>query len=177
MVSWLLTFVKKLSNYCFYAKHQQRKSAEAPAALTLAFVLTSTSSGETVEDLWSSVHVWRQLLKVVQSVLGIRGLANLSRIIHVSILHFFSVNFFFEDQCPWFLHQYPSYTWACGMLVLADTVWSHRHSQTSEKELLFCFFLLTMSYLLSSSDVVDDDDEGISADTVLVCIIRFITKQ
>ena len=32
-------------------------------------------------------------------------------------------------------------------------------------------------YLLSSSDVVDDDDEGISADTVLACIIRFITKQ
>ena len=34
-----------------------------------------------------------------------------------------------------------------------------------------------MLYLLSSSDVVDDDDEGISADTVLACIIRFITKQ
>ena len=36
---------------------------------------------------------------------------------------------------------------------------------------------ITVSYLLSSSNVVDDDDEGISADTVFVCIIMFITKQ
>ena len=36
---------------------------------------------------------------------------------------------------------------------------------------------LDLLYLLSSSNVVDDDDEGISADTVLAWIIRFITKQ
>ena len=31
-----------------------------------------------------------------------------------------------------------------------------------------------LSYILSSSDVEDDDDEGISADIVLACIKRFI---
>ena len=34
-----------------------------------------------------------------------------------------------------------------------------------------------LSYILSSRDVKDDDDEGISADTVLACIIRFITQK
>ena len=44
---------------------------------------------------------------------------------------------------------------------------------------MLCFLsglgLGLVSYLLSSSDVVDDEE--ISTDTVLVCIIRFITKQ
>ena len=34
--------------------------------------------------------------------------------------------------------------------------------------------LIDMSYILSSSDVEDDDDEGTSADIVLACIKRFI---